>query len=326
MPERSPAYKQYPPYAVQVELAEGCSLACDFCGINAIRPGPGGYKFMTPDTADQVAAHLAEAVLDHGWNPRVEFAMHGEPTMNPDWHTLLDTFRRWLPKQSLMLTTNGTGLLKGNLGPAWHLDRALESVNVVAIDAYERYKVYEKIQARLPYQLPWYPDDPKLNPHRRRKPTERQAFFIRDISIAKDGTHATLFNHAGGAAPPSDALAGHRCAKPFREMAVRWDGKVALCCEDFRGGYVIGDLTQTPADTLWNHPRFQAARRRLYRGRRDFGACQGCTHRSYRPGLLPDPMGKKVMPPPRPQDDAIIAAALAEGPLTTVVRRPWEVA
>lgn len=31
------------------------------------------------------------------------------------------------------------------------------------------------------------------------------------------------------------SMNGKRCAMPFREMAIRWDGSVALCCDDWRG-------------------------------------------------------------------------------------------
>ena len=37
--------KQNPPYCVQIELTEGCNLACAFCGIASIRKnGANGPK------------------------------------------------------------------------------------------------------------------------------------------------------------------------------------------------------------------------------------------------------------------------------------------
>lgn len=317
--------RQPPPYAVQVELVEGCSLRCAFCGIQGIRAGVGTYRCMTVETAALVAGRLAVAVEAYGWNPRLEFAMHGEPTMHPDWVGMLGLFRAAMPRQPLLLTTNGTGLLRPP-GPDHWLDRALAHANVVAIDAYEAYRVHERIAARSSRAIPWYPDDPRLNPHRRRKPGERDVLFIRDISLAqRDGTHSKLFNHAGCAFPPSPAMAGKRCAKPFRELAVRWDGNVALCCDDWRGRYKVANVADHPTlEALWQHGRFGAARKRLLAGRRDFGACDGCTHRSYRVGLLPDQQGKALLPPWTPDDAAALAAAVAGPPYTAPVPRPWE--
>jgi hypothetical protein len=76
-------YRQDPPFAVQIELVEGCTLSCDFCGVNGIREKPGNFKFMSDLMVMQVATRLQYAMRDHGWNPRIEFAMHGEPSMHP---------------------------------------------------------------------------------------------------------------------------------------------------------------------------------------------------------------------------------------------------
>ena len=82
---------QDPPNSIQIELAEGCNLACSFCGIQSIREngadGPDNthgkasapYKYLSIERAKSICARIKEA----GWNPRLEFAMHGEPTMHP---------------------------------------------------------------------------------------------------------------------------------------------------------------------------------------------------------------------------------------------------
>jgi MoaA/NifB/PqqE/SkfB family radical SAM enzyme len=107
-------------------------------------------------------------------------------------------------------------------------------------------------------------------------------------------------------------------------MSIRWDGNVALCCNDWRGYYKCGNILEQTLEEVWNSPAFDAARRRLYNGDRDFGACKGCDQTSYRVGLLPDAKGLDEMPYPNAESEAAMAEALSGEPYTAPVKREWE--
>jgi radical SAM protein with 4Fe4S-binding SPASM domain len=313
-------YKQPPPFALQVELTEGCNLRCGFCGLNGIRAKENNFKFMTVELAERIVRLLKD---DH-WMPRIEFAMHGEPSANPDMIEILTVFRRKLPGRAhLMMTSNGMGFLKN---PTATVDAALASLNVLALDAYENVNIVPRILAGYTGKHPphHYPADKEANPHRRRKPGEHHFVIVQDIKSATTGTHSHLNNHAGAGSPKNDSATGKRCAKPFREMSIRWDGSVAVCCNDWRGEYQCGNVAQLTLEQVWQSQAMQSARRKLYHGQRDFGPCNGCDATSYRPGLLPDQLGKQSLPLPTAADEQAIAAALAHPPLTLPVLRPWE--
>lgn len=316
-------YKQEPPFAVQVELSEGCNLRCPFCGINGIRTAEKTYKFMTAKTAERIASQMAE----HGWNARVEFAMHGEPTMNPNAAAIVAVFRKHLPKASMLMLSNGGGLLPGAPEKVGALMAA--GLNTLGLDEYQQAKLVPKIMAALDkspvgYNVFVYPDQPEGNPHARQSPKSRRVVHIRPIDLNSAGTHATLNNHAGAGAPPSNAAHGKPCAKPFRELSFRWDGSVAICCNDWRGDLPCGNINKVDLDDIWNGSIMDAARRRLVSGDRGFGPCAGCDALSYRTGLLPDKMGKLTMPRPTPATNKILADAAKKKPLTAPVKREWE--
>lgn len=320
------SYKQEPPNAVQVELTEGCNLRCPFCGLNGIRSERADYKFMGRDTA----AHLAELMAYAKWNPRIEFAMHGEPSLHPDAAGIIGAFRQALPRASIMMTSNGAGLLR-KPGPEHNVEALFNSgLNVLALDDYQHAHIVPKIRAALhtvavAHSTYEYPEQPEGNPHARRKPNRRELVYIAAIDMAQAGTHASLNNHCGAAAPPNDNAQGKRCAKPFRELAVRWDGNVAVCCNDWRGVMKVGNVNDVAhIDEIWQSPVLQAARRLLYAGSRTEGPCAGCDALSYRPGLLPDRMGKVKMPPPTLADRHIVRKACGGSPYTLPVLRPWE--
>lgn len=310
---------QEPPFCMQIEMVEGCNLRCGFCGLNGIRAKDNNYKFMTRDLADTLAGQIYQS----GWNCRLEFAMHGEPSMNPDFVEILGIFRQYLPKHPMMMTSNGAGFMKD---PTRLVDAALVHLNVLALDWYENVQIvpkilekYEGIHAPL-----YYPENQEANPHHRIRPKQRRFVIIQDIADATKGTHHVLYNHSGAGAPRNDNAAGQRCAKPFRELSIRWDGSVAVCCNDWRGEYKCGTVQEQGIEQIWQGPAMVAARRKLYYGERTFGPCLGCDFKSYRNGLLPDKLGKQTLPKPDAKVEAELKKAMAGDPLTLPVLRPWE--
>jgi MoaA/NifB/PqqE/SkfB family radical SAM enzyme len=324
-------YRQEPPFAVQIELVEGCNLRCPFCGLNGIRGKDNDYKFMKSDTLTSLIKQMVELK----WNPRIEFAVHGEPTMHPDFVGMVKLVRWLAPKYSIMMTSNGGGLLK-KPGPVELIKQLFDAgLNCLALDDYQHANIVPKIREAIKVTSNaehWqfgadnvyeYPADKKGNPHGRHH--RRSLVFIQAIDAATTGTHAHLNNHAGAGAPANDTAHGKRCAKPFRELSVRWDGNVAVCCNDWRGVYKCGNVARDGLDGVWNGTAMDAARRHLVRGEREaLDPCRGCDAKSDRVGLLPDKYGKDEMPKPTRQSRSVALAAASGSPYTAPVLREWE--
>lgn len=341
--------KQEAPYTIKLELTEGCNLRCSFCGLQGIRAsGQHDYKFLTPEFATQIAANAHSL----GWNSRYELAMHGEPSMNPQMVEIVAAIRRVQPKAHIMMTSNGGGLLR-KPGPVANIAALFNAgLNVLALDDYKGAGIVPKIRAAIadecvdqgiedgthvtdPVVRGWpdninmfeCPEDPKGNPYRRHPVSYKMVSFIKDLEDTKNkgnGIRSHMNNGCGAAFPPVPNTAG-RCARPFRELAIRWNGNVSICCNDWRGEYKCGNVITHGLDAVWQSAEMNAARKKLYHRTRDFAPCKGCDNKSFRVGLLPDPMGKHPLPLADDRDEAIIAGALAGGPYTAPVKRPWEV-
>lgn len=329
-------YKQDAPFAVQIELAEGCNLRCTFCGLSGIRePKKHDFKFMTEKTLRSLLRQIGEL----GWNPRVEFAMHGEPTMHPDYVGMIKVARESAPRLQLMMTSNAGGLMR-KPGPLANVLALFDAgLNVLALDDYDGVNFVDKVRQAVratsergpemlgDMKIYEYPENKDGSPHMRVGLKERKLVYIQAIDSAVKGNHSLLNNHAGAGAPkvgsdhPSQT---QRCAKPFRELSVRWDGSVAVCCNDWRGEYKCGSVVKDGLDAVWNGASMSAARRKLYHGQRDFGPCAGCDAISYRVGLLPDKFGKVKLPKPDASTIKTIAAVLRGPSLTAPVLREWE--
>lgn len=318
-------YRQQPPYTVQVEPTEGCNLGCSFCGLRGMRKkGTTPWNFMTLKTAEQIASKMAA----QGWTAKVIFAMHGEPTLNPELFDIIRIFRKHLPKNIFHIISNGSGFIhnKKGLNPTEYAMALVGAgINHILLDNYDPHGDWKKIVVHLGDELPVrYLGEDKTPMFR----TDRgpDVMVLPPIAEVKISFVRNLKNHCGAAFPLDDSFNGKRCAVPFRELSFRWDGNVALCCDDFRGEYAIGNIRQFKTiEELWNSERFQAARVMLYNAKRSFRPCQGCTSVSMRTGLLPDKLGKDVLEPISEEVETFCKAIGAEGPLSPIiVKRPWE--
>ena len=270
-------------------------------------------------------------IANLGWTVRVELAMHGNPSIHPEIIDIVAELRRMLPKNQVMMTDNGSGLLK--------VERIFElflaGLDVLALDDYKHTGWIPRIKQKISdmegmgfddineiagVKVRRYPQDKDGSPHHRLKKGEKLLTIIQDIASNDEGTHV-ITNQGGSVGNLDKSMKHARCAKPFRELSFRWDGGVAICCDDWPGQYKIGNINEMGLLEIWHHPRFDAARRKLYHGQRDFGPCNGCNVRSYRVGLLPDKMGKDTMLEPTERTDVLIEFALAGKPFTLPVRR-----
>lgn len=102
---------------------------------------------------------------------------------------------------------------------------------------------------------------------------EEQAFIDRWRGRA-DKIHVTdLHNWAGTLHDESDVR--FPCYRVWLTFTVLWDGRVALCCADFDGRHILGDLRTSTIQEIWNSEAYRETRR----AHLDHGGpsiCQAC--------------------------------------------------
>lgn len=287
---------QDPPFSIQIEFTEGCNRGCGFCGLRGMREhGKEPFYFMSKETAERIADEIARV----GWNSRIIFSMHGEPTLNKNYQRIIKLFRKKLPNAVMSMMSNGYDIVKSGDISSKLAELSTVGLNDLIIDMYTPKDDGHQIldcakQEGIAYQIldkgvPLYSSNPR----------KFRLLFNPPIQTDEGAAiNRHLCNHCGAAAPLDFSYAGKRCARPFREMTFRYDGWVSLCCNDFRGEYPIGNIMERDIDNIWQDKKFQAARIMLYAGNRDFVPCYGCNALSHRVGLLPDLKGKETLPEP----------------------------
>lgn len=183
------------PWSMQVELVEGCQLRCKMCGINALPLRRDEYHFMPLEMAEGIAKDIARAYP----RVRIEFAMHGEPLLHPEWPMALEVFRRALPHTQLMVSTNFLALR--DTWPAQ--EPMLRSANIVIVDLYQPYgpmlkkRLIEWGRSQSYWGVvdfygsdfsPWHNHGNKTH-----------TIVLMDDILTRDGERnsRTIFNHAG---------------------------------------------------------------------------------------------------------------------------------
>ena len=70
---------------------------------------------------------------------------------------------------------------------------------------------------------------------------------------------------------------GQPCSRPFTEIACYWDGKVALCCQDWNNLMSIGNLNSESLVDVWRNQAYEEIRRKHRIGKRnEVQSCMNC--------------------------------------------------
>ena len=313
----------YYPNVVKIEFTQGCNRHCKFCGVNGIADS----HFLTEKTLRKIITVVTTANREF----RIELGMHGEPLLNPNAMLFLKTIKATLPKCWVQLITNGDKVRD----KTYDIADLLHYVDDLAMDCYdmsisETYGEAAELQERFP-DVDVEVMQNGVGFYAEKKKNYKRILLIPplDIQTNMDVRSRKIKTHCGAGVNPAEVVIkkDKRCHLPFRQLAFRWDGKVAICCDDFRGELPIVDVMdeniQHFADVWW-HPVFNACRRIIFHKGRYLTPCNKCNDPGNRLGLLPDPMGKMTLREPTKEDFELWQNAVAAGPLAKIKKREWE--
>ena len=281
-------------YLVKFELVAGCNLKCDFCGISTSEHG-----HMTPETFTNAVKGLP------GTTKRVDFIMHGEPTLNKHIYEFANIIRIKFPKCQLTLLTNMEGFKKKGFDAFLELYRS--GINMIQADLYneETFLWAQKELASNKQEvdnlgirvLDYYKDN--INPFSF-KGNKRFLICVPDYQLRNAGDVCTRDFHTFGGNIPhekwesysdlslSDFPMDKVCTEPLKYLPITYNGDVTICCRDGAKTMHMGNVNETPANDIWQGREFQMVRLLLKNGYRKYLLpCVLCNFRSFRIGLNP---------------------------------------
>lgn len=234
---------------IEIETYNRCNGGCSFCPVSV-------KNETRPET--RMDSELFYKIIDDlssmKYDGKIALFSNNEPFLDEriiDFHKYA---RKKLPKARFHLFTNGTLLT---------MDKFLEIIEYLdelIIDNYNQ-------------ELKLIPNNQKIKQY-----CEEHKELIGKVTIVLRKPNEILTSRGGDAPNRNDKIVydGTTCMLPFRQMIVRPDGKVSLCCNDPLGKYTMGDLAKQTIDEVWFGEKFKNVRKKIYLGRENVDKCKYC--------------------------------------------------
>jgi len=249
------------PEIVQIESTNICNAKCVFCPRDEMHRRQG---VMSVDLFRKVVDECVELGITH-----VRMHNYGEALID---RRLVEKVRYAKEKgiQEVGMISNGSlitdAVARGMIEAG--LDAINISVDASGKDVFEATRIglnYDKVIANIERLLRIRGELGRRRPKvilsfvRQNNSADEQAFIEHWKRIA-DKIHITdLHNWAGTLNRESDV--NYPCYRPWLTFTVLWDGRVSLCCADFDGRTVLGDLNTATIREIWNSEPYLNARR-----------------------------------------------------------------
>jgi radical SAM protein with 4Fe4S-binding SPASM domain len=249
------------PEIVQIEATNICNAKCVFCPRDEMERSQG---VMDMALFGKVADECAALGIGH-----MRMHNYGESFVD---RQLVEKVRyaKQIGIREVGLISNGS--LINETAARGMIDAGLDAINI-SVDAagkevFEATRVglkYDKVIANIERLLALRDEAGRRRPKlilsfvRQDNSAEEQA-FIAHWSARADKIHITdLHNWAGTLNRESDV--NYPCYRPWLTFTVLWDGRVSLCCADFDGHEIVGDVRTQKIEEIWNSERFRQVRR-----------------------------------------------------------------
>lgn len=236
---------------VEIETVNRCNGTCEFCPVSKMHDSR-EYLEMSERLFQDIIEQLAEI----NYNGKLALFSNNEPFLDKNIIQKHKYAREKLPNAKMHLFTNGTLLT---------VDKFVEIMKYLdelIIDNYQQdLKLIKPCKEIESYCM--------THPEYRRKVT---------IVLRKP---KEILSTRGGDAPNRREKVSYgnaRCILPYKQLIIRPDGKVSLCCNDPLGKNTLGDLTKSNILDVWNNDRFKMVRECLYEGRAKWKHCEYCDH------------------------------------------------
>jgi len=237
--------------SIEIETINRCNGLCSFCPVN-VKNDIRELKKMDLNLFYKIIKELEEM----SYPGRVSLFSNNEPFLDNRIVELSQYAREHIKYAHIHMFTNGSLL---NLDKYKNIIQYLDEL---IIDNYsDNLELHDNI--REIYEYIKNNDDEKLK-------------YKTKILIRKQNE---ILTSRGGDAPNRTSyinVDNETCTLPFRQMIVRPDGKVSLCCNDPYGRETMGDLNEMTLKDVWYGNKYRELRKKIKIGRKNLQHCKNC--------------------------------------------------
>lgn len=234
--------------SIEIETINRCNGECSFCPAN---------RNVDPRTPKKMNSQLFYKIIDElgemRYSGRLALHSNNEPFLDSRIIDFAKYARERVPNAFIYLYTNGT------LVTLEKFKEIIPFLDRIIIDNYDDgLKLHENVR--------------EINLY-----CKKHAKLDRKVEIHLRKIHEVL-NTRGGQSPNNKrkATLHMSCVLPYKQMIIRPDGKVSLCCNDPYGKYTLADLTKMTIREAWFSKRYKLVRENLRKGRFKVKLCRYC--------------------------------------------------
>ena len=249
------------PEIVQIESTNICNARCVFCPRDQMHRRQG---VMDEALFRKVVDDCAALGIRH-----VRLHNYGEPFV--DRH-LTDKIAYAKQKGIAEVGVISNGSLIDEQAARGVIEAGLDAINI-SVDAsgrevFERTRIgleYDKVIANIERLVRIRAELGRTHPKLilsfvRQDNSDEERAFIDHWRMIADKIHITdLHNWAGTLNRDSDVR--YPCYRQWLTFTVLWDGRVSLCCADFDGRVILGDMRTSNIRDIWESETYRQVRR-----------------------------------------------------------------
>ena len=249
------------PEIVQIESTNICNAKCVFCPRDDMHRRQG---IMTVDLFKKIVDECVELGITH-----VRMHNYGEAFVD---RKLVEKVRYAKEKGIKEVGVISNGSLITEDAARGMIDAGLDAINI-SVDAsgkdvFESTRIglkYDKVIANIERLVRLRAESGKRRPKlilsfvRQNNSADEQAFIEHWRKVA-DKIHITDLHNWGGTLDRESDV-NYPCYRPWLTFTVLWDGRVSLCCADFDGHTILGDMNTSSIKEIWNNDLFRSVRR-----------------------------------------------------------------
>lgn len=290
-------------YRVKIEASLGCNRDCKFCG-------------MTRKKSCLLSPELFKIILNKIPNTvkRIEFILHGEPTLNPNLLDYIKALRDKFPKTQISVCSNGFRFLSKMYNPQYFFNLYEAGLNLLQVDLYsgEDWVSFKKLVSEnkvgvnekgIKIKNLYTQDTNVFFSYRGNK--KRELIYVKEFEQLNSGfSKQRRFHTFGGNVPVelwknySDKYIdfskfpltgkGRTCTSLLKYISIGANGDLYFCCRDAAHTLLLGNIKTTDLQELWLSEDIQKLRCIIKSARRDLLAqCFLCSRFCYRDHLYP---------------------------------------
>lgn len=237
---------------IEFETTTYCNRKCSYCPNSKYeRIGSENGRYMKEDVFEKLLRDLS----DIGFQGLIAPHLYGEPLTDPRLVSWISKIHKILPKSIIKVVTNGD-LLD---------EKIYDDLTNAGVDYFYVSKHSPNLPQNVAYLLNTLTEENRL---KRFKIID----FYEDFKNKQ-----TMLNTRGGEIKLNKKKLSHPiCCEYVSYPVINTFGDLILCCNDFHGHYVFGNIMRRHLLEIWQDTNNIKLRKRIYKGHFDLPICQNC--------------------------------------------------